>query len=299
MELHASRLRLETASDVCGPPQPPSADGDEDDTDVGEDTDLAGWTHDPSRFRGHPHLFQTPPRLVPRPLSVGHRGASGHVKGNSLASFQRAVALGADMIELDVCLDRSGEVIVHHDRYLPDGRLLENLALAQIKRVDPAVEPLSRVLADLRASGVSLYLDIKTDRVVAPLMRLLHEAIAQKGWAPSRLLVASFNQYDMIEVNAHRLAYPATLAALQTCIIVDGMPISFAKEYAALGVHWCSIGDGCVLPSFLEDAHRRGIGVMVWTVNNARWGRSTRPGKGLEAGTTPKKGKLDVLGSGN
>ena len=85
-----------------------------------------------------------------------------------------------------------------------------------------------------------------------------------------RLLIASFNQYDMIEVNAHRLAYPSTLAAVQTCIIVDGVPISFAKEYAALGVKWCSIGDGCVLPSFLEDAHTRGIGVMVWTVNNPR-----------------------------
>lgn len=38
-------------------------------------------------------------------------------------------------------------------------------------------------------------------RVVAPLMRLLHEAISKDGWAPARLLIASFNQYDMIEVS--------------------------------------------------------------------------------------------------
>lgn len=47
--------------------------------------------------------------------------------------------IGADMIELDVCIDRSGDVVVHHDLYLSDGRLLETLTLAEIKRVAPEV----------------------------------------------------------------------------------------------------------------------------------------------------------------
>lgn len=68
-------------------------------------------------------------------------------------------------------------------------------------------------------------------------------------------------------MNAHRLAYPHTLGSVQTCIIVDGVPISFAKQYQQLGVSWCSIGDGCVLPSFVEDAHSRGIGVMVRVIS--------------------------------
>ena len=105
---------------------------------------------------------------------------------------------------------------------------------------------------------------------VVPALTPLSPSPFLPPFFPSRLLIASFNQYDMIEVNAHRLAYPATLGTVQTCIIVDGVPISFAREYAALGVTWCSIGDGCVLPSFLEDAHTRGIGVMVWTVNNPK-----------------------------
>ncbi len=253
VELHASRLRLETASEVCGMPPTPALDED------GE------GNHDPDTPAPHP---VPPRRLVPRPLAVGHRGACGHMTGNSLASFHHAVRLGADMIELDVCIDRSGDLVVHHDLYLSDGRLLETLTLPEIKTVAPEVEPLSIVLRELRASGVTLYLDLKTDRVVAPLMRLLHEAISKGGWTAQRLLIASFNQYDMIEVNAHRLAYPSTLAGVETCIIVDGVPLHFARQYEALGVKWCSIGNGCVLPSFLEDAHTRSIGVMVWTVNN-------------------------------
>jgi hypothetical protein len=42
--------------------------------------------------------------------------------------------------------------------------------------------------------------------VVAPLMSILHDAIDNGGWDPSRLLIASFNQHDIgIEVRFHWL----------------------------------------------------------------------------------------------
>lgn len=65
VELHASRMTLETAHQVIGA----------------------------SKSSSHP----TPPRrLVPTPLAVGHRGAPGGsgLKGNSLESFHHAVAIG-------------------------------------------------------------------------------------------------------------------------------------------------------------------------------------------------------------
>jgi glycerophosphoryl diester phosphodiesterase len=37
-----------------------------------------------------------------RTLAIGHRGASGHEPENSPAAFRRALALGADGVELDV-----------------------------------------------------------------------------------------------------------------------------------------------------------------------------------------------------
>lgn len=42
----------------------------------------------------------------------------------------------------------------------------KTLTLPEIKRVAPEVEPLAVVLRELRASGVALYLDLKTDRCV-------------------------------------------------------------------------------------------------------------------------------------
>ena len=48
-------------------------------------------------------------------ISIGHRGATGHAPENTLTSFKKALELGADMIELDVHVCKSGEIIVMHD----------------------------------------------------------------------------------------------------------------------------------------------------------------------------------------
>jgi len=51
----------------------------------------------------------------------GHRGARGHAPENTLAGFERALAIGVDTLELDVGVTRDGVVVIHHDRRLnPD-----------------------------------------------------------------------------------------------------------------------------------------------------------------------------------
>ncbi|WP_331460663.1 glycerophosphodiester phosphodiesterase [Arthrobacter sp. zg-Y750] len=49
------------------------------------------------------------------PLVVGHRGNSGSAPENTAASFARARAAGADMIETDVRLTADGELFLFHD----------------------------------------------------------------------------------------------------------------------------------------------------------------------------------------
>lgn len=46
---------------------------------------------------------------------VGHRGAAGHAPENTMASFRKAIELGADWIELDVHRSKDGQLIVMHD----------------------------------------------------------------------------------------------------------------------------------------------------------------------------------------
>ena len=48
----------------------------------------------------------------------GHRGARGLLPENTLPSFERAIAIGVDVLELDLGMTRDGVLVVYHDRAL-------------------------------------------------------------------------------------------------------------------------------------------------------------------------------------
>jgi len=48
-------------------------------------------------------------------VNIAHRGASGYAPENTMASFQKAFDMGADMLELDVQLSRDGHAVIMHD----------------------------------------------------------------------------------------------------------------------------------------------------------------------------------------
>jgi glycerophosphoryl diester phosphodiesterase len=51
-----------------------------------------------------------------RPVAVvGHRRAAREAPENTLASFAKAIHLGADAIETDVCVTRDGHFVLWHD----------------------------------------------------------------------------------------------------------------------------------------------------------------------------------------
>lgn len=51
-------------------------------------------------------------------VNIAHRGASGHAPENSVTACERAVAMGADFIELDVRRTRDGFIVAFHDETL-------------------------------------------------------------------------------------------------------------------------------------------------------------------------------------
>ena len=66
-----------------------------------------------------------------------HRGASAYAPENTLEAFDLAAKMGADGVELDVHLCRSGEIVVAHDETVDrvssgSGRIRE-LSLSELK----------------------------------------------------------------------------------------------------------------------------------------------------------------------
>src|SRR4051812_30531547 len=118
----------------------------------------------------------------------GHRGAMGHCPENTMASFERALALGADWIELDVHLSRDDALIVIHDETLDrttNGHgLVREHTLAELRTLDAGggqcIPTLDEVLAcareqetivDIEIKNAPVYYDGIEQRVVTALDR--------------------------------------------------------------------------------------------------------------------------------
>lgn len=71
-------------------------------------------------------------------------------------------------------------------------------------------------------------------------------------------------------MNAYRQAFPE-LAQLRTCCIMDGGPLTLARDFKALKVDILSTGKDHVTPDLVADCQRRGIQVWVWTVNSVHF----------------------------
>lgn len=52
------------------------------------------------------------------PIVIGHRGASGYLPEHTLASYTRAIELGADFIEPDLVMTKDGHLIARHEPIL-------------------------------------------------------------------------------------------------------------------------------------------------------------------------------------
>ncbi|MFH1928117.1 MAG: glycerophosphodiester phosphodiesterase family protein [Chloroflexota bacterium] len=71
---------------------------------------------------------------------LAHRGASGYAPENTFAAFDKALELGADMIETDVRQTRDGHLVLFHDSSMErttNGQgLVADLTLAELKGLD-------------------------------------------------------------------------------------------------------------------------------------------------------------------
>jgi glycerophosphoryl diester phosphodiesterase len=166
----------------------------------------------------------------PQPLLLyGHRGASAERPENTLVSFERAVALGVDVLELDVHLTRDGHVVVSHDatgqRMASEPAHIRECSLAEVQRWDAGygfvdrrgnrpfagrghrIPRLAEVLEAFR--DVRLNIDIKqTDPpMVAPVLDLL---TAQH--ALERTCLASLSTRTIRAVRAAGFRGPTVLA---------------------------------------------------------------------------------------
>jgi len=244
------------------------------------------------------------PWTLRRIVAYAHQGGAWESPSSTLFAIHRAIDAGATAIELDVHATADGELVVSHDatvdRTTNGTGAIADLSLARLKELDnaywfipgadvtpgrpPADYPYrGRAVTDndfriatLREvlqtfPGVVLNLDIKQ---TAPVVAPYEASLAQ--------LLVEFDRHDDVIVASFLDTATESFARLGT-----GIPTSAGT--LATAEFWRAVHDGSEPPAidavafqvperrgdlivvddlFVAAAHRHGIAVHVWTIND-------------------------------
>lgn len=132
-------------------------------------------------------------------LATGHRGAPVHAPENTVASFEKALQFGADIIEIDVRYTRDGHFVIFHDdsvsRLTGQRGTIEERTLAEVQQLEIRmaefprfpklkIPTLEEAVNYLRNRAI-IYLDHKT----GPVRQLAQEIVRLKATDNAYLVV--------------------------------------------------------------------------------------------------------------
>jgi glycerophosphoryl diester phosphodiesterase len=212
--------------------------------------------------RTHPFLVGA------HPLALAHRGGAAESAENSPSAFQRAVDLGYRWIETDVRATIDGHAVVLHDATLDRTTdatgPVSAMPLAQVResRLTDGQAPITLSEALQRWPQVRFNVDVKADDAVGPFLRAVGGADA---W--DRVCAAAFTTARLSRLRASagpRLA--TSMGPSEVTRLALGAP-DHSPACAAQVPHRAR-GVPLVTRRFVERAHRRGVQVHVWTIDD-------------------------------
>ncbi len=221
---------------------------------------------------------------------TGHRGARGIAPENTLPSFQVALDLRVDIIELDVHLTRDGELAVMHDALVDrttDGTgPVASYTLAALKRLNAAAKfsgavqygpqqaPTLQEVYDLVAGRCTINIEVKQaadgmryPQIEEKLVEFLH-----RNDPANRSILSSFDQPTLVRIHElePRLRRHGIVSRpyFETMAARGKGTEDVVADFMARGVDWVSVNKAFMTPELAAKMKKAGMSVHVWIVDD-------------------------------
>ena len=185
---------------------------------------------------------------------IGHRGYPDKYGDNNMVSFLKAAEAGFDMIELDVQLCKTGEIVVFHDTWFNDKYILDT-PYEDLAKYDMVL--LEDVFQEFAHTRMMLFLDIKgTPDIVHPLVRLIDIWFSRGDM--HRIYVSGFNRgfvADLLQYNL-RINVGFTTENMFTLDQLDML----CDRMSYICLHWTALD-----ADVIAHLHKKGILVFAYT----------------------------------
>jgi glycerophosphoryl diester phosphodiesterase len=204
-------------------------------------------------------------------LTIAHRGASAFYPENTLRAFIAAAELGADMCEFDVRMTRDGEVVVIHDATVnrtTDGRgRVGAMSAAAIKRLDAGVRfgaefrgeriPTLGEVAEALQGRCGMDVELKARGLETRVCEIL------RGCGATQSAIISSFDWDQLKIVA------AQEPGLRLALLGEKTPAALLEAAPAMHAFAIAPRFDIADAALCAEAHRRGLAVYVWTVDDA------------------------------
>lgn len=201
-------------------------------------------------------------------LIIGHRGSPIGTPENTILSFEGAVEAGVDMIEMDVHLCASGELIVIHDDTVDrttDGTgEVSKLELSEIRELDAGsgetVPTLDEVLTAF-SGRVGFNIELKGRGTAGSLWQLLEDRMGKGSIPRDDIVISSFRPEELFDIRSRS-------DKLKLGFIFEAHPqmgLEFARDIGAWSIH---PRHDIVDEVLIRRAREMGFKVIVWTIND-------------------------------
>jgi len=230
---------------------------------------------------------------VTRPLVIAHQGGDGVWPGDTMYAFERAVEIGADVLEMDAHIAKDGEIVLMHDEAVDrttDGTgLIEDLTLAEIKRLDAAykwstdggrtfpfrgqgiqVPTLNELFEKFPDMRYVIEIKLTENPIVKPFCNLIRAYNMQV-----KVIVASFHDeaMRMFRETCPEVATSASRTEVRNFVLLGKVFLSgfVVPRYQSIQPPYDpseSLGITIITERFIREAHAKNIKVEPWTVND-------------------------------
>jgi glycerophosphoryl diester phosphodiesterase len=215
--------------------------------------------------------------INPYPLLIAHRGNSGPAPENTAQAINQAIALGVDMVELEVSLSRDGLPVLIHGPGLErstDGKgpvsgsdlaYLKTLDAGSWKGVQFAGAPILTLMEGLElvCGRALLNLDLKTPAAVQPTISALREMDMT-----DQVIITGCTEVCVKKIRA--------LDPRQTVLLnmdshqgrIEEFCAGFFTQAELANPDGLNIDHRLVDRDLVAAAHRRGLSIWTWTVDD-------------------------------
>jgi glycerophosphoryl diester phosphodiesterase len=197
-------------------------------------------------------------------IRTAHGGLIAAGTANSLRAIRAAVALGVDMVEVDIHRTADDRLVLWHDQTFPVGDAhipIAETALEQLRCIDIGDGERIIELADALdavCGQAALLIDLKADGLAAPIVAVV------QGREPQAVAVCGHYWETLREVRRRAPAIGTSLTLDRRWREWYGEGVIERIDADAVTVDWRVLD-----PVFIARCHAQGLAVFAWTVDDA------------------------------